>query len=182
MKGRKPKPLQQRLAEGDAKRFGVHKLDEKLAALPKAVRGLPAAPRYLRGVAREQWDRWKSDLEFMEMDFVADATMLAAACVMYQRALEADETIKREGAQITETMFDRTRRRRKLGVRIRNHPAISVSHTAWRNVAAFCAELGLTLASRQRLAIDPEANRGSREELMKLLTMPREKKSEPPVN
>jgi P27 family predicted phage terminase small subunit len=118
----------------------------------------------------------------MEMDFRADATMLAAACVMYQRATEADETLRREGAQIREVMFDRTRRRKKLGARLRNHPAISVSHTAWRAVAAFCSELGLTLASRQRIAIDPDVNSGSRDELMRLLTLPREKKSEPPVS
>lgn len=116
----------------------------------------------------------------MEMDFAADATMLEAACVMYQRAVEADETIKREGAQLTEQLFDRTRKGKKLGVRIRNHPATSVSNSAWRNVAAFCSELGLTLASRQRLTIDPEASGGSRDRLFELLTMPREKKSEPP--
>ena len=63
MRGRKPKSVQNKIAEGDAKRYGVHKLDEKLAALPKAVRGLPDAPSHLTGLAWQQWAIWKQDLE-----------------------------------------------------------------------------------------------------------------------
>jgi P27 family predicted phage terminase small subunit len=116
----------------------------------------------------------------MQMDFRADAAILEGACVNYARALAADEILKRTGCQITEEMWDRTRKRKKLGTRLRNHPAVAVSHAAWRNVAAFCAELGLTLASRQRLSIDPNASDGSRDELMELLSAPREKKNDPP--
>lgn len=180
MKGRKPKPLQQRLAEGAGHRLGVHVLDDKIGALPRPARGLPGPPRHLTGVAREQWLAWKQDLECMQMDFRADAAILEGACVNYARALAADEILKRTGCQITEEMWDRTRKRKKLGTRLRNHPAVAVSHAAWRNVAAFCAELGLTLASRQRLSIDPNASDGSRDELMELLSAPREKKNDPP--
>lgn len=75
-RGRKPKPIQQQIIEGDPKHRGVHKLDATKAALPKAQRGLPDAPPHVTGLACEQWAIWKRDLELMQMHYSADAVML----------------------------------------------------------------------------------------------------------
>jgi hypothetical protein len=60
MKGRKPKPAARQIAEGDPSKRGVHKLDAKLDAEPKATRGLPPCPKHLRGRARTAWRCWRA--------------------------------------------------------------------------------------------------------------------------
>jgi hypothetical protein len=55
VRGRKPKPLQQQIAEGDPRQRGKWKLRDRLQAEPKAARGLPPCPERLTGVARQRW-------------------------------------------------------------------------------------------------------------------------------
>jgi hypothetical protein len=73
MKGRKPKPIDQQIAEGDPRRHGINKLKERLAAEPKATRGLPQCPRHLRGRSRAAWSFWSAELEAMNIDRRPDA-------------------------------------------------------------------------------------------------------------
>ena len=84
MRGRKPKPVELQIAQGDPRKHGIHKLDEKLASQPRSVRGLPDCPRYLSAEAKEAWDFWKDQLEIMELDYQAYALSLAAGCVAFQ--------------------------------------------------------------------------------------------------
>lgn len=84
MRGRKPKPVALRIAEGDPSRRGVHKLEGMLDAEPKAARGLPECPKHLRGVARKAWRFWAEELAGMNLDHRPDAMMLEAACASYQ--------------------------------------------------------------------------------------------------
>jgi P27 family predicted phage terminase small subunit len=179
MRGRKPKPVQRQIAEGDPRMRGVHKLDEKLASLPKAARGLPEVPSHLGRVAAMQWVMWKNDLELMGMDFHADAVVLEGACVNYERALEADEILKREGLLVEDSVIDKVSGQ-VIGTRIKAHPSIGISSNCWRNVQSFCSDLGLSLVSRQRLAID--APNDGQDELNAILSQPFVRKPIPPVN
>jgi P27 family predicted phage terminase small subunit len=172
MRGRKPKALQRSLVEGDTQHIGVKKLDRRIAALPKAARGLPEPPSHVTGLAREQWCIWKRDLELMQQDYSADAVTLEGACVNYARAIEADGTLK-HGAQVEEPIVDRTTGE-KTGVRIKKHPAVAVSNSSWRLVKAFCSDLGLPLASRSQLSI--ESPDTELDDLLELLSRPRKPK------
>jgi len=182
MKGRKPKPIQRQMVEGDPAKRGVNTLDRKIAALPKAQRGIPDPPRHLQGLAREQWGIWKRDLELMQMDYSADAVMLEGACINYARAIEADETLK-DGCQVEEPITD-SLTGNQIGVKLKNHPAVAVSNTCWRNVHMFCSELGLSLVARQRLSVEAGDTTNESDELMKLLSAPRPErpKYEPSVD
>ena len=66
--GQKPKPTKAQIAAGDPRKKGVHKLEEQLAAEPKASRGLPPCPEYLVGRARDAWTFWSHELELMDLD------------------------------------------------------------------------------------------------------------------
>ena len=79
MRGRKPKTAAQQIAEGDPSKRGVHKLDARLEAEPKATRGLPAPPQHLKGLARKAWRFWSEELEAMNLDCRPDAMMLEGA-------------------------------------------------------------------------------------------------------
>src|SRR5260370_12224054 len=53
MRGRKPKPTEQQVAEGDPRKLGVHRLEQKLKAEAKGSCGLPKCPAPLKGLARK---------------------------------------------------------------------------------------------------------------------------------
>jgi P27 family predicted phage terminase small subunit len=173
MRGGKPKPIQTQIIEGDRSRRGVHKLDERLAALPKAARGLPDAPGRLSAVARDRWAIWKQDLEILEQDYRADAVILEGACVAYARAIEADAILEKNGSEIEEPVLDRVTGE-LVSVRLKKHPAVARSNSCWRNVKSFCSDLGLSLVARQRLAIQSSGD--GLDDLLELLSKPRPRK------
>src|SRR5579864_5295043 len=171
MRGRKPKPIAQQIAEGDPRKKGVHKLDEQLSAEPKAMRGLPECPKHLKGRARRAWNFWREELEAMNLDHRPDAIMLEGACVGYARAVDADLLIAQHGIVLAEPIY---REGVRVGAKARNNPAIATSNAAWKQVRAFCSEFGLSPVSRTRLAIE-KADSGEAD-LTKLLAQPRASK------
>lgn len=181
MRGRKPKPAAQALADGDTRKIGANKLREKCAAEPQAGKGLPECPSHLKGRAREAWDSWVRDLEDMELDRRPDGQMLEGACVAYHRAVQADLMVGREG--ITRKLWGILKTTDKAGnpkqkrvlLKEKAHPAIAISLNAWRQVRAFCSEFGLSPVSRTRLSIEKKG--GEIEDLERILNKPRERKS-----
>lgn len=169
MPGRKPKPVALQIVEGDPRKHGMHKLEQKLAAEPKAGRGLPNCPRHLSGRARAAWKFWRQELEAMNLDCRPDAMMLEGACVNYSRAVQADIQVEAGGVTVEEPVIDADGK--QIGTKIRKNPAVEVSNAAWRNLRAFCSEFGLSPASRTRLTIEI-ADDGS-QDLMAILSAPR---------
>jgi len=178
MRGRKPKPTKQQIAEGDPRQRGKHKLLEKLAKEPKPLRGFPRCPSHLKGLARKAWKFLTEQIEAMEQDHRPDAIMLEGACVNYARAVEADSILQREGLTITEQYVDKEDR--VIPLKIRNRPEIAISNAAWRQVRAFCTEFGLSPASRTRLSIEPSAEDDA-EKIAEILSRPRKPRVPPPV-
>ena len=174
MRGRKPKPLSQQIAEGDPRKKGKRKLKEELAKEPKAARGLPDCPDHLEGRARDAWQFWREELVAMHLDCRPDAMMLEGACVNYARAVEADLTLAKQGLIYGQPIFDVNGQR--VGTKIKAHPAVAISNAAWVRVRAFCSEFGLSPVSRTRLTLEKPDT--SSEDLMTLLSQPRERKKE----
>lgn len=170
MKGRKPIPTAQQIAKGDPRKRGVHKLDEQLAAEPRATKGLPACPRHLSDRARNAWKFWAQELEAMDLDRRPDAMMLEGACVNFDRAVEADLLIQMEGLVIVQEIVT-SKKGEVICIKKKKHPAVDISSKAWGLVRAFCSEFGLSPVSRTRLAIGKENN--SEDDLVKLLSQPR---------
>lgn len=171
MRGRKPKPTQQQMNEGDPRKKGKGKLQQKLAAEPIAARGLPDCPAHLRGMAAARWAFWKEELEKMRLDSRPDDAMLEGACRHYARAVEADLVIEVSGITVEEPVINREGE--LVGHKIKNHPAIATSNAAWKQVRMFCSEFGLSPVSRTRLTVE-KADDGSAD-LMAQLSQPRRK-------
>ena len=167
--GRNPKPTALQLAQGDPRKIGRHKLEEKLKAEPKATRGLPECPKHLTGLARIAWRLWKQELEVMNLDRAPDAAMLEGCCQNYAQAVLADAMLEKQGIVIEEFAIDDNGE--KVLLRVKMHPAVSVSRKAWGLVRSFCSEFGLSPASRTRLAIEkPDTGEA---DLMEILSRPR---------
>lgn len=177
VKGRKPKPVQIQIAEGDPRKHGVHKLQERLNAEPKATRGLPDCPRHLKGRARAAWNTWKSEAEAMDIDRRPDAAMLEGACVHYARAVEADIILARDGITVEQSTIGADGER--IVLRIKKHPAVEVSNQAWRQVRSFCTEFGFSPSSRTR--VHSEKQTEAVDDLAILLNSPRPAKQQQPV-
>lgn len=184
MRGRKPKPTERQIAEGDPRRKGRKKLEQQLAAEPKPTTGLPNCPRHLKGRARSAWNFWSEELRAMGLDKRPDGPMLEGACRAYERAVKADLIVDQEGMIIQDRGMIVRRQggaeTQTVTLRTRKHPAVEISNRSWTLVRAFCSEFGLSPVSRTRLHPD---NDGSHEEedLLKLLSMPREKSAGSPL-
>jgi P27 family predicted phage terminase small subunit len=153
--GRKPKPLQLQIAEGDRSRYGKRKLEAKLASAIIPVSGLEC-PAHLRGRARSTWNRWQRELEIMDLDSRCDAEMLEGACVHYARAVKADLQIAREGITVREPVIVNGHAHSTL-TRVKKHPAVAVSNASWLIVRSFCSEFGLSPSARMRLQVAPRS-------------------------
>lgn len=167
MRGRKPKTTRQQINEGDPRKRGANKLKAKLDAEPRAERGLPECPEHLGERARAAWVMWKEELEKMRLDCRPDGPMLEGACVNYARAVDADLLIAQSGLCVAEVSESGARK-------VKANPAIAISNAAWRQVRSFCSEFGLSPVSRTRLTIEEAGN--ATEDLLKLLSKPRERK------
>jgi len=186
MRGRKPKPTALQQAEGDPSKRGVHKLAEKLAAEPKASKGLPGCPRHLRGRARYAWNFWSEELAAMNLDRRPDAMALEGACVAYETAVYAYETLEKQGRliakrkMVTKRVLDpatnaMVETSELVVVDVKTHPAVIVQRAAWMQLRAFCSEFGFSPVSRQRVAVEKKDD--GLEDLAALLSRPREPKA-----
>src|SRR6202050_3508741 len=177
MRGRKPRPTAQQILEGDPRKLGVHRLEEKLKAEVKGARGLPRCPTHLQGRARKAWHFWSEELEFMNIDCRPDAQMLEGACVAYEAAVDAYETIQKQGRLVAKRVLDPVTNKLVV-VNVKPHPSVAQGNAAWMLLKAFCSEFGLSPVSRTRLAIEKSAT--SEDDLLEILSRPREGKPQQP--
>jgi P27 family predicted phage terminase small subunit len=176
VKGRKPKPVERQIAEGDPRKHGTGKLQEQLEARPKATRGFPACPKHLKGLGRSVWKFWADELGAMKLDNRPDAIMLEGACMNYARAVQAEEIIDRDGPTVTESTVNDDGD--VVVLKVKAHPAVMIARQRWSLVKAFCCEFGLSPVSRMRLSVE---NKDEGEvDLMEMLSQPREQR--PAVN
>lgn len=173
MRGRKPKSPRRKLAEGDTRKVGARKLGVQIASERKASPGLPPCPAYLKGRAREAWDFWSEELASMKLDRRPDGQMLAGCCVHYDAAVDAYETILKQGRLIAKKALD-PKTNQLVVVDVKPHPAVRQGNQAWALMRAFCSEFGLSPVSRLRLSIENEGSGDA--DLLELLGRPREKR------
>jgi P27 family predicted phage terminase small subunit len=129
MTGRKPKTAARQIAEGDPSKRGVHKLDARQQAEPKATRGMPHAPKHLKGLARKAWLFWVEELEAMGLDARPDAMMLEGACVSYQTYVKMHEKIEDQGELVAKKERNPQTGQLKV-VDVRAHPGLAIRDRA----------------------------------------------------
>ena len=176
MVGRKPKSIKTQIAAGDPRKKGMGKLEQRLAAEPKASKGLPQCPRHLKGRARAAWNFWAEELAAMDIDCRPDAHMLEGACVAYDAAVASYQTILKEGRFFFKKVLD-PQTKKLVVVDVKPHPAVRQGNASWTIMRHFCTEFGLSPVSRTRLAIDRQDEVET--DLMALLSRPREKGTRP---
>ena len=136
MRGRKPKPTAVKLMDGNPGKRRIN------GAEPKPPGSLPDCPPHLSEVARDEWHRIAGSLNKIGLLTQVDRTTMAAYCQCYGRWVEAEQ-------KLTETP---PILRLPSGY-IQQSPWLTIAHKQLELMVKYMSELGLTPASRSRLAI-----------------------------
>lgn len=107
----------------------------------------------------------------MNLDHRPDAQMLEGACVAYEQAVAAYNTVQKQGRFIEKVVLDPITKQLVI-VDIKTHPAVRQGNQSWLLLKSFCSEFGLSPVSRTRLAIEKPAD--SSADIMAVLSQPRE--------
>jgi P27 family predicted phage terminase small subunit len=135
MRGRKPKPTAIRRAEGNPGKRGYNHAE------PVPPAGMPDCPEHLSEAAQMEWHRIALSLHEMGVLTSVDRAALAAYCQAYGRWVEAEEMLKG-----TPTML------KTPSGYVQQSPWLSVANKQLELMGRFMAELGITPASRSRVA------------------------------
>ena len=135
MRGRKPQPSAMRRLGGNPGKRGYNH-DE-----PAPPEGLPDCPPHLSDLAHEEWQRIAGVLHEMGVLTLVDRAALAAYCQAWGRWVEAEERLKDTPVLLkTPSGY------------VQQSPWLSVANKQMELMGRYMAELGITPASRSRVA------------------------------
>jgi len=135
MRGRKPLPTAVRRQKGNPGKRGYN------PAEPVPPEGLPDCPPHLSEVAKAEWARIAQALYDMGVLTTVDRAALAAYCQAWGRWVEAEEKLKETPVMLkTPSGY------------VQQSPWLSVSNKQLELMGRYMAELGITPASRSRVA------------------------------
>ena len=137
MRGRKPKPTALKLAEGNPGKRRIN------GAEPKPPRSLPDCPDHLSMEAKAEWHRIAESLNQTGLLTQVDRANIAAYCQCYGRWVEAEQRLAETPPIL-----------RMPSGYIQQSPWLTISNKQLELMVKYMAELGLTPASRSRLAIN----------------------------
>ncbi len=133
------KPTALKILEGNR---GHRKLDP--GSEPQPPLGVPPAPKHLKGMALQVYNSLAVQLDSLGLMSKVDGLALEGAAVAYARAVEADKALEASG----------------LAVYVGKgadypiaRPEVTISQKQWALFHKFCAEFGLTPASRGKLHV-----------------------------
>lgn len=138
MKGRKPKPTQQKILEGNP---GKRPLNDQE---PQPESGAPPAPEGFNEAARECWDRVIKEL--VETCGLAkiDFGTLESYCNAYANMWKAQREINDNGL-VKDTPFGP-----------KKNPAVTIVENQMKIIRSLASELGMSSSSRSRIKVPPK--------------------------
>ena len=145
--GRKPKPIQLRIIEGNR---GHRPIKKTLKTAPL----MPPCPVWLNKIAKTEWKRITPLLFKLGVLTREDMAALASYCENYAILVQCGNYINRRGGYA----------KYLCGKNSQTAPHLTAMNKAWQNIKAFCAEFGMTPSSRGRINI-PEATEEHNEDL-----------------
>jgi P27 family predicted phage terminase small subunit len=157
--GRKPKPTHLKLIEGNAGKRPINRKE------PKPKRSRPPAPSHLDPATRKLWDAVVKELDDIAIltsvdifavevlcEALADHRSAVATIARNARAYAASKKSKQEPAYSIDGRYYRTTNQAGSDM-WRQHPALALKSDADKRIRGWCAEFGLTPASRTRLTV-----------------------------
>jgi len=140
-----PVPLHLRILRGNASKRALRAEPE-----PTCEPECPEPPRFLRGVAADEYWRIAPELHRLGLLTTVDVPSLCAYCVSYARWFQAEEALARMADTPTSGLLIKS-----VAGDPRANPLLSISRRAAENMLRFAAEFGMTPVARSRLAAGP---------------------------
>jgi len=141
MKGRKPKPTELKLIDGNPGKRPLPKNEPK----PEPI--APKCPTWLHKDAKKEWKRIAPQLEKLGLLTQVDMAALAGYCESWAQYKRAIEFIHKHG-EVYPIKDDEGRVKYLQQV-----PQVSIANKALQQVRAFCAEFGMTPSARGRMSV-----------------------------
>ena len=135
MAGRRKKPTQQKNLAGNPGKRASNKAEPK----PR-VSGVPKSPAYLGRYGKALWNDYAPKLVKLGILSEIDTRAWEALCHAYDRMREAGTDVKKHGRVYTKDDV------------VRMRPEVRIEAEARKEFRQYCAEFGLTPASRSRVA------------------------------
>jgi len=136
MKGRKPRPTQIKILEGEKNKNRINRRE------PKPHPGRPTCPDHLSPAAKSEWKRIVPQLEEMGRLSKNDRTELALYCQAYARWKKAEDVLNEKG-ELYKTQSGN----------VITSPMLWVANKAMEQCHKFLVEFGMTPASRGRINV-----------------------------
>lgn len=136
MRGRIPKPTALKIAEGNPGKRRINGQE------PKPAGSLPDCPNHLSAEAKAEWNRIAASLNRIGLLTQVDRATMAGYCQCYGRWVEAELKLAETPAIL-----------RLPSGYIQQSPWLTIANKQLELMAKYMVELGLTPASRSRLAI-----------------------------
>lgn len=150
LRGPARKPTKLKLLEGNPGKRPLPKNEPK----PKPI--VPKCPSWLDKEAKREWKRMAPELEKLGLLTVIDGTAFAAYCQAYSRWRAAEETLQKHG-----TVF------KTPSGYIQQLPQVSIARNYAKLMKDFCAQFGMTPATRSSIDLRPTGD--SEDPMEKLL-------------
>ena len=142
MRGRKPKPSNIKLMEGNPGRRPLNDRE------PVPAGGIPDYPDWLDDRAKAEWFRITRVLLDMRLLTSADSTALAAYCTTYSRWVNAELHVQKFGTVVKTPKTDFPMK----------SPYLTIADQAMEAMRKFMVEFGLTPSSRSRIRVPDNAD------------------------
>ena len=136
VRGRKPKPVELRVIEGNREHRKIPK-----APKPRKNKNIPDPPGWLVKYAKTEWKRIVPELYNLGLLTKIDTTALEAYCQCYARWREAEEKLKVE-VSITDNGYESP------------SAYINISNKYSKEMRSYLVEFGMTPSSRTRIGTD----------------------------
>ena len=135
MKGRKPKPIEFHIINGNPSRLKLPKNTKKYA-------GNTTPPGHLGRIGLNEWKRIIPELKRLGMLSKLDRAAIAAYCQTYERWVEAEKVIAEKGVLYKSPKGN-----------IQTSPMLWVANKALEQMYKYLTEFGMTPASRTRMQL-----------------------------
>jgi len=126
MRGRKPKPINLKILEGNPGKRPLN-LNE-----PKPLQIAPECPKWLKPLAKKIWKRLYPELERLGLLTIIDEMAFAGLCQNYAIYIETEKYLEKNGRVI----------KTKSGT-VKSCPEVAISNNALKFVRSFASEFGL---------------------------------------
>ena len=145
MKGRKPKPTNLKVLEGNP---GQRPLNENE---PKPEPIAPKPPTWLRKEAKKEWKRAAKELEKLGLLTQIDMAVFAGYCQTYAKWREAEEFIAKNGSNYEIPKYGEDGE--LISVYHQQYPQVSQARQYLEQINKIAAEFGMTPSARGRMSV-----------------------------